>query len=122
MSIISVHISQTKTRQLYGLMSFLEDDEDPFRSYRDAAAKNTDNTVNGFDKLLHSVMETEPVEEQKEQRKIEEDHLSNCWKTPPRLVYSRFLTGQSHSSTTQQSTLSGITDSNTSPDGATTKQ
>eukprot|EP00957_Ditylum_brightwellii_P093392 7111535-Ditylum_brightwellii.AAC.1 len=64
-------------------------------------------------------METEPDEEQKVQPEIEEENLSNCWKTPPRSVYSRFLTGQSHSSTTHASTLSGITDSNTSPDGAT---
>eukprot|EP00957_Ditylum_brightwellii_P066934 5080243-Ditylum_brightwellii.AAC.1 len=67
-------------------------------------------------------METEPIEEQKEQPEIEEDQISNCWKTPPRSVYSRFSTGQLHSSTTQPSTLSGITDSNTSPDGATTQQ
>eukprot|EP00957_Ditylum_brightwellii_P031393 2380065-Ditylum_brightwellii.AAC.1 len=61
-------------------------------------------------------MDAEQDEEQKEQHDTEEDHLSNCWKTQPRSVYSRFLTGQSNSSTTQPSTLSGITDSNTSPD------
>eukprot|EP00957_Ditylum_brightwellii_P027123 2049965-Ditylum_brightwellii.AAC.1 len=52
-----------------------EDDDDPFRSYRDAAAENTDNAVNGFDELLCGVMETELDEEQKEQPEIEEDHL-----------------------------------------------
>eukprot|EP00957_Ditylum_brightwellii_P002615 200910-Ditylum_brightwellii.AAC.1 len=53
----------------------IKDDKDPFRSYRNAAAENTDDAVNGFDKLLHGVMETEPDEEQKEQPELEEDHL-----------------------------------------------
>eukprot|EP00957_Ditylum_brightwellii_P060367 4583453-Ditylum_brightwellii.AAC.1 len=67
-------------------------------------------------------MDAEPDEEQKEQPDSDEDHLSNCWKTPPQSVYSRFLTGRSHSSTTQPSTLSGITVSNTSPDRDTASQ
>eukprot|EP00957_Ditylum_brightwellii_P027091 2047991-Ditylum_brightwellii.AAC.1 len=62
----------------------------------------------GFDKLLKGAMDTVNDEEKEDSPATEKDHLSNCWKLPPRLVYSKF---SSSGSETQLSTLSGNTNS-----------
>eukprot|EP00957_Ditylum_brightwellii_P130811 9978405-Ditylum_brightwellii.AAC.1 len=99
------------------LCQIREDCVDPSRSHREAAAENTDDAVSRFDELLCGMMDTATDKDQKEQPDTEEDHLSNCWKAQPQSVYSKFSTVRSNSSTTQPSTLSRITDSNTSPAG-----
>eukprot|EP00957_Ditylum_brightwellii_P128048 9765568-Ditylum_brightwellii.AAC.1 len=85
------------------------DDKDPVRSYHEAApAEHTSDAVSGFDKLLKGAMDTVNDKEKENTAATDKDHLSNCWKLPPRLVYSKFL---SSGSETQPSTLSRNTNS-----------
>eukprot|EP00957_Ditylum_brightwellii_P097879 7454462-Ditylum_brightwellii.AAC.1 len=53
-------------------------------------------------------MDTVNDEEKEDSPVTDKDHLRNCWKAPPRLVYSKF---SSSGFDTQSSTLSGNTTS-----------
>eukprot|EP00957_Ditylum_brightwellii_P038835 2935447-Ditylum_brightwellii.AAC.1 len=75
--------------------------------YREVLADNTSDVVFGFKEILRGNM---LINEADKPPDVEEDHLRNCWKSPPLSVYSKFTSSESASSATQESTLSGITD------------
>eukprot|EP00957_Ditylum_brightwellii_P135809 10358289-Ditylum_brightwellii.AAC.1 len=61
------------------------DDKDPSRSYCEAVpAEHTSGAVSGFDELLKGAMDTVNDKENDNNPATDEDHLSNCWKLPPR--------------------------------------
>eukprot|EP00957_Ditylum_brightwellii_P100220 7637380-Ditylum_brightwellii.AAC.1 len=57
----------------------------PMRVYRDEAAKNTDNAIQGYASVI-SEMNTAD-DDANEIEAVEEDSLANCWATPPCSVY-----------------------------------
>eukprot|EP00957_Ditylum_brightwellii_P021770 1642552-Ditylum_brightwellii.AAC.1 len=64
------------------------DDNDPARTYRTEPAENTADAIRGFDKVLNKGMDTVDNSSPNNENIVEEDHLSICWKAPPRSVYS----------------------------------
>eukprot|EP00957_Ditylum_brightwellii_P142915 10888864-Ditylum_brightwellii.AAC.1 len=83
-------------------------------SCQEVPTDNTDDAVCGFKEILRGNMLINKADNPPD---IEEDHLCNCWKSPPCLVYSKFTSSASTSSATQDSTQRGITDNHTSGTG-----
>eukprot|EP00957_Ditylum_brightwellii_P003609 273303-Ditylum_brightwellii.AAC.1 len=56
------------------------DNEVPSYRYQEVLADNTLDAVSGFEKILRGIMNIDNADKPPEE---EEDHLQNCWKSPP---------------------------------------
>eukprot|EP00957_Ditylum_brightwellii_P126798 9665274-Ditylum_brightwellii.AAC.1 len=73
--------------------SLIHDSDDPnqgpTRAYRDEAAENTDEAIQGFASVIDEDMDMAD-DDANEIKAVEEDSLANCWTALLRSVYSRF--------------------------------
>eukprot|EP00957_Ditylum_brightwellii_P119937 9153210-Ditylum_brightwellii.AAC.1 len=58
----------------------MNDDEDLLRIYQEVLADNTLHAVSGFEEILRGTMN---IDDADKPPGVEEDHLRNCWKSPP---------------------------------------
>eukprot|EP00957_Ditylum_brightwellii_P134174 10229881-Ditylum_brightwellii.AAC.1 len=70
----------------------------PMCAYRDKAAKNTDNTIQGVASIIDEIMNNAEIHANKI-KAVEEDSLANCWTAPPCSIYSYYSKVMASSST-----------------------
>eukprot|EP00957_Ditylum_brightwellii_P170742 12996201-Ditylum_brightwellii.AAC.1 len=79
------------------------------RAYHDDGAENTAEAILGFANMIDDETmstSTDDTMGPDDTDIVEEDSLANCWKKPPRSVYSCFSATVSNASSTQESTVS----------------
>eukprot|EP00957_Ditylum_brightwellii_P044827 3401019-Ditylum_brightwellii.AAC.1 len=65
-----------------------DNDNDPARTYKTELAENTADAIRGFHEVFNKGMITVDDSFPNNEKAVEEDHLSICWKAPLRSVYS----------------------------------
>eukprot|EP00957_Ditylum_brightwellii_P072101 5480746-Ditylum_brightwellii.AAC.2 len=85
-------------------------DSNPTCNYKSLPTEHMDDAVTYYNSVLSDQLpEIEACNEQETIDVVEEDFLENCWSSPPHLVYSKL------DKSTMDSTVSSITNNNTSP-------